>query len=172
MTIKEIRKLSGMTRAAFAREYNIPLRSIENWEAGVRKCPDYVIQLLEKSVKEKRNICMKTIEIYCNYGVLGSEKRKVYTFGGEHPHATCSDEVTVIVPNGWGIYENQYGETMVSSPWGWNYTVNEVLIDRKGHPAFQALDKDGNPHFEYLYTQEELLEKEEKKKAKEKRENI
>ena len=30
---------------------------------------------------------MQTIEIYKNYGVLAAEKRNVYTFGAEHPHA-------------------------------------------------------------------------------------
>ncbi len=28
-----------------------------------------------------------TIEIYCNYGVLSAEKRKIYTYGGQHPTA-------------------------------------------------------------------------------------
>lgn len=167
MKIKEIRELSGMTRAAFAREYNIPIRSIENWEAGVRKCPDYVAQLLEKSVKERRSICMRTINIYCNYGVLGSEKMKIYTFGGEHPHATCSDKMTVVVPDGWEIYKNQAGQTIVTAPWGWNYEINEVLRSKKTRPIFEALDKDMYPQFAYLYTSEELIEKEDKKKLEE-----
>lgn len=167
MKIKEIRELSGMTRAAFAREYNIPIRSIENWEAGVRKCPDYVAQSLEKSVKERRSICMRTINIYCNYGVLGSEKMKIYTFGGEHPHATCSDKMTVVIPDGWEIYKNQVGQTMVTAPWGWDYEINEILKAKQTRPAFQALDKDMYPQFEYLYTPEELSEKEENEKAKE-----
>lgn len=149
MTIKEIRALSGMSRAAFAREYNIPLRSIENWESEARKCPDYVTQLLEKEVKRRKEICMRTIEIYCNYGVLSKEKINVYTFGAQHPHATCSDKMIVAVPEGWDVYENQMGQTMVTAPWGWDYEINEVLQGSK-EPCFYAMDKDMKKHKVYL----------------------
>ena len=68
-----------------------------------------------------------TIEIYCNYGVLAAEKRHVYTYGGQHMHATCSDKMTVIVPDGWELFENVMGTLMVEAPWGWTYEINEVL---------------------------------------------
>lgn len=84
---------------------------------------------------------MKTIEIYCNYGVLAAEKRNVYTYGAEHPHATCSDKMTVAVPEGWQVYQNQMGQTMVTAPWGWDYEINEVLKGNE-YPYFRAYDKD------------------------------
>lgn len=83
---------------------------------------------------------MKTIEIYCNYGVLAAEKRNIYTFGAEHPHATCSDKMTVVVPDEWELCQNQSGQTMVTAPWGWNYDINEVLSGA-AHPYFRAYDK-------------------------------
>ena len=92
---------------------------------------------------------MKTIEIYCNYGVLAAEKRNVYTFGAEHPHATCSDKMTVAVPDGWEVFQNQMGQTMVTAPWGWNYEINEVLQGNE-KPCFYALDKNMNGHRAYL----------------------
>lgn len=49
---REIRELSGLTQAAFAEKYNIPKRTIENWEAEKRNAPDYVLDLLERVVKE------------------------------------------------------------------------------------------------------------------------
>ena len=49
---------------------------------------------------------MQKLEIYCNYGVLGSEKRNVYTCGGQHYHAVCSDRMTVVVPDEWELYKN------------------------------------------------------------------
>lgn len=55
MTIKEIRKLSGLSQAKFSEKYGIPKRSLENWESGSRKCPDYVTTLLERVVKEDMN---------------------------------------------------------------------------------------------------------------------
>lgn len=51
MDIKEIRKLTGLTQKDFATRYNIPKRTIEDWERGVRNCPEYVTQLLERCVK-------------------------------------------------------------------------------------------------------------------------
>lgn len=86
---------------------------------------------------------MKTIEIYCNYGVLAAEKRNVYTFGGEHPHATCSGKITVVVPEGWELYQNQMGQTVVAAPWGWDYDINDVLQGNE-YPYFRAYDKNMN----------------------------
>lgn len=45
-TFSCVRILSGMTQARFAQEYNIPLRTIENWDAGTRTPPSYVLELL------------------------------------------------------------------------------------------------------------------------------
>lgn len=50
--VKEIRKYTGLSQANFAKKYGIPKRSIENWETGSRNCPDYVITLLDRVVKE------------------------------------------------------------------------------------------------------------------------
>ena len=102
---------------------------------------------------------MKTIEIYCNYGVLAAEKRNVYTFGAEHPHATCSDKMTVVVPEGWELYQNESGQTMVTAPWGWDYDINDVLTDIKGRAAFRAMDKNMSYKTAFLFTPEELGEK-------------
>ena len=52
MKIDEIRSISGLSRAEFSRRYEIPVRSLENWESGVRKCPGYVEKLLERCVRE------------------------------------------------------------------------------------------------------------------------
>ena len=47
----EIRELSGLSRAAFCRKYNIPLRTMEEWEAGRRVPPEYILEWLERLVK-------------------------------------------------------------------------------------------------------------------------
>lgn len=62
-TIKEIREMSGLSRAGFSRTYHIPLRSLENWEAGQRECPSYLPLLLERVVTED-NASNPTCEIY------------------------------------------------------------------------------------------------------------
>ena len=50
-TISEIRAKSGLSRAAFSQKYAIPIRTLEDWEAGKRKCPDYLVMLLDKAVQ-------------------------------------------------------------------------------------------------------------------------
>ena len=48
ITIHEIRQHLGLTQKDFAERYQIPKRTIENWETGKRQCPQYLIQLIAK----------------------------------------------------------------------------------------------------------------------------
>ena len=41
----------GDTQSEFAARYNIPFRTVQNWEAGVRKPPEYMINLLESRIR-------------------------------------------------------------------------------------------------------------------------
>lgn len=52
MNIQELRALLGCTKKEFATRYNIPFRTIQNWELGERTPPEYVLQLLEEKVKK------------------------------------------------------------------------------------------------------------------------
>ena len=52
MELKEMRMLLGLSQAAFGKKYNIPVRTIEQWESGRRKAPIYVLELLERVVTE------------------------------------------------------------------------------------------------------------------------
>lgn len=56
MTIKEIRALTGLAQVKFGEMYHIPRRTIEDWERGVRIPPEYVLELLERAVKEDFDI--------------------------------------------------------------------------------------------------------------------
>ena len=51
-SIKELRELTGLSQTAFSKKYNIPKRTIENWETGTRKPPAYVLELLESVINE------------------------------------------------------------------------------------------------------------------------
>lgn len=51
MTIREMRTSLGNTQGEFAARYNIPFRTIQNWEAGVRNPPEYIMALLESRVR-------------------------------------------------------------------------------------------------------------------------
>ncbi|MCC8101628.1 MAG: helix-turn-helix domain-containing protein [Clostridiales bacterium] len=52
LTIKEMRSLLGLTQAEFGAKYNIPIRTIEDWERGVRTPPQYVLELLGRCALE------------------------------------------------------------------------------------------------------------------------
>ena len=52
MDIREMRSKLGITQGEFAARYNIPFRTIQNWETGSRKPPEYIIDFLERQVKE------------------------------------------------------------------------------------------------------------------------
>ncbi len=51
MNIREMRTHLGDTQSEFAARYNIPFRTIQNWETGVRKPPEYIINLLESRIR-------------------------------------------------------------------------------------------------------------------------
>lgn len=51
MTIKALREASGMTQKAFAEYFGIPYRTIQDWNAGLRKCPDYLMELMKYKLK-------------------------------------------------------------------------------------------------------------------------
>jgi transcriptional regulator with XRE-family HTH domain len=52
MEIRELRLRLGDTQSEFANRYGIPFRTVQNWETGLRKPPEYVIRLLENRIRE------------------------------------------------------------------------------------------------------------------------
>lgn len=48
---KNLREQSGMNMKKFAAHFGIPYRTIQNWEAGVNKCPEYLLKLMEFKLK-------------------------------------------------------------------------------------------------------------------------
>ena len=52
MEVRELRRHLGATQSEFARRYNIPFRTVQNWETGIRKPPAYILELLEQRIRE------------------------------------------------------------------------------------------------------------------------
>jgi DNA-binding transcriptional regulator YiaG len=46
MNVRELRIASGMTQKAFAEYFEMPKRTIENWEGGKNICNDYIFKLM------------------------------------------------------------------------------------------------------------------------------
>ena len=55
-TIKEIRLSTGLSQAKFGEILHIPVRSIQDWEQGLRTCPAYVAELIEYRVANDPDI--------------------------------------------------------------------------------------------------------------------
>ncbi len=56
-----LRKETGMKRTDFARYFDIPYRTLQDWELGNRKIPEYLLRLMEYKVRmeallEEKNI--------------------------------------------------------------------------------------------------------------------
>ena len=51
--VTTVRAITGLSRAAFARDYHLPLRTVENWESdtsSARHATGYVVDLLAWAV--------------------------------------------------------------------------------------------------------------------------
>ena len=48
----QIRNITGLSRTAFAKKYNIPLRTVEDWDWGKKIPSEWVLDLLERVVSE------------------------------------------------------------------------------------------------------------------------
>lgn len=52
--IIQLRKQTGMNRKTFSEHFGIPIRTVEEWEAGRRKPPEYVPRLIEYQIKYEK----------------------------------------------------------------------------------------------------------------------
>lgn len=50
-SIRELRESTGMTRKAFSGHTGIPVRTLEDWEAGRRRPPEYIPRLIAYQLK-------------------------------------------------------------------------------------------------------------------------
>jgi DNA-binding transcriptional regulator YiaG len=60
MTFKELRIMSGMNMTQYASFFNIPYRTIQDWEYEKRKCPDYVTELMQYKLENEGKIKTET----------------------------------------------------------------------------------------------------------------
>ena len=51
--MRELRESTGMNRKEFCESYEIPYRTVTDWELGNRHAPEYVLRLLEYYIRHK-----------------------------------------------------------------------------------------------------------------------
>lgn len=56
MTVKELREAAGMSRQQFMEYFGLPYRTLQDWELGNRKCPDYLLDLMEYKLRNENKI--------------------------------------------------------------------------------------------------------------------
>lgn len=49
--VRALRESTGMNRKEFCEYFDIPYRTVTEWERGTRKMPDYVLRLLAYRIK-------------------------------------------------------------------------------------------------------------------------
>ena len=49
--IKELREMTGMNRTQFCDYFQIPYRTVTDWERDNRHAPEYVLRLLEYYIR-------------------------------------------------------------------------------------------------------------------------
>lgn len=52
--IKELRESTGMNRKEFCEYFDIPYRTVSEWERDGRHAPDYLIRLLEYYIRMEK----------------------------------------------------------------------------------------------------------------------
>lgn len=53
MKFKDIRQMSGMNMSQFSRYFDIPYRTIQDWEYENRKCPPYLLGLMQYKLEKE-----------------------------------------------------------------------------------------------------------------------
>ena len=51
MTILELRQKTGLSQSQFAKRVHLNVRTVQTWEQGTRKTPDYVIWLIARVIE-------------------------------------------------------------------------------------------------------------------------
>ncbi|MCD7856490.1 MAG: helix-turn-helix domain-containing protein [Clostridiales bacterium] len=68
--VRELRESTGMNRKEFCEFFQIPYRTVTEWERGNRHAPEYVIRLLEYYIRmeqldikhDEKKVADKTVE--------------------------------------------------------------------------------------------------------------
>lgn len=79
MTIKELRHEIGMTQSEMSSFIGCPKRTLENWEEGKRKPPEYIIELIKYKFQKEGYIMEK--KLHC-INVTAAEAEN-YCFGSD-----------------------------------------------------------------------------------------
>ena len=55
MTIKELRKQTGLSQSQFARKFHLNVRTLQTWEQNTRPTPEHVIYLISSILEYEKS---------------------------------------------------------------------------------------------------------------------
>ena len=58
----ELRNSTGMSRKEFCAYFEIPDRTLQDWELGNRKMPDYLLRLMAYKIEMEKLVGSKNVE--------------------------------------------------------------------------------------------------------------
>lgn len=134
MNIEEARKARGMSRKDVSRKLGIPYRSLENWEKGLSKCPDYVERLVVAEIL-KGGKKMTDIEVLMKNGYSKRKaeeelKRGTVVFEGEDFERHFDDYMEE-----WGVDEEEQEK------------YRKMLEEKIAIPDWGIVEDNGNTYY-------------------------
>ena len=141
MTIKELRQLAGMTQKGFSKILGIPKRSIENWEAGSRQPPEYLVKLIEYKLRNEQLIPLErgggaitnihmTVREYIMQTIRECEEKRVQYAVPQSIQCT-RDFIKEINPASGNTYNHDlmHIESDYSNHYRWLLELPEVILN-------------------------------------------
>ena len=134
MNIEEARKKQGMSRKDVSRKLGIPYRSLENWEKGLSKCPDYVERLVVAEIL-RGGKKMTDIEVLMKNGYSKRKaeeelKRGTVVFEGEDFERHFDDYMEE-----WGVDEEEQEK------------YKKMLDKKTALPDWGIVEDNGNTYY-------------------------
>lgn len=134
MNIEEARKARGMSRKDVSRKLGIPYRSLENWEKGLSKCPDYVERLVVAEIL-RGGKKMTDIEVLMKNGYSKRKaeeelKRATVVFEGEDFERHFDDYMEE-----WGVDEEEQEK------------YRKMLEEKIAIPDWGIVEDNGNTYY-------------------------
>lgn len=90
MDFIDILNSSGMKMTEFSEYFGIPYRTVQDWKAGKRKCPEYLLDLMNYKLKKEKIIKIKEEEHMFNTIRLLRGSRNITVKGDEMPEIGCA----------------------------------------------------------------------------------
>lgn len=82
---------------------------------------------------------MKEFKGFANYGVLAHEKETIFTADNAASQAVTSEEIKIMLPEGWETARNNFDELLICGPAG-DFLANEILVSKNDQPQLRWFD--------------------------------